>query len=79
MANYEAMVERSGHGGLPEGCLCRIVGGAEGGAQVIEVWRAPDAARGFSEQNAQLLVEFKMPPPSHVAAFPITIYEAAGI
>ena len=64
------------HAGLPEGCLSRIVGRADGdGATIVEVWRSSDDAQRFSEQNAHLLAEFAMPAPTRVAAFETGIFQ----
>ena len=74
---YQEMNERSGsHAGLPEGCLSRIVGRADGdGATIIEVWRSSGDAQRFSEHNAHLLAEFGMPPPTRVAAFEDSVFQ----
>jgi len=73
---YEEMNQRAqGHEALPAGCLSRIVGGADGTATIIEVWRSGDDARRFSEQHAPLLAEFAMPPPTRVAAFETSIFQ----
>jgi len=72
---YEEMNQRAqGHAALPEGCLTRIVGGADGAATIIEVWRSGDDARRFSEEQAPLLAGFAMPSPARVAAFETTIF-----
>jgi hypothetical protein len=54
---YQQMTDRTAnHQELPEGCLSRIVGRADGGgAAIIEVWRSSGDAQRFSEQNAHLL------------------------
>ena len=73
---YGEMNDRAeGHGALPEGCLSRLVGRVDAGAAIIEVWRSSDDARRFSEQHAHLLAEFKMPPPTRVAAFETSVFE----
>jgi hypothetical protein len=73
---YEEMNRRAQvHEVLPEGCLTRIVGGADGAATIIEVWQSGDDARRFSEQHAHLLAEFAMPRPAQVAAFEATIFQ----
>jgi hypothetical protein len=61
---------------LPEGCLSRIAGPAGAGAAIIEVWRSAEDARRFSEQNAHLLTEFAMPPPTRTAAFETAIFQS---
>jgi len=74
---YQQMNDRTeSHAGLPEGCLSRIVGGAGGGATIIEVWRSSGDAQRFSEHNAHLLAEFDMPPPARVAAFETSIFQS---
>ena len=75
---YQAMNDRTeSHAGLPEGCLSRIVGRADGdGATIIEVWRSSEDAQRFSEQNAHLLAEFAMPAPTRVAAFETSIFQS---
>ena len=75
---YQQMNDRTGsHAGLPEGCLSRIVGRADtGGATIIEVWRSSGDAQRFSEDNAHLLAEFGMPPPTRVAAFETSIFQS---
>lgn len=79
LGGLEAMIERSGgHETLPAGCLIRIVGAAESGARVIEVWRSADDARRFAEAQAPLLSEFPMPPPDRVAGFETKVYRTAG-
>ena len=74
---YQQMNDRTeSHAGLPEGCLSRIVGRADGdGATIVEVWRSSDDAQRFSEQNAHLLAEFAMPAPTRVAAFETGIFQ----
>lgn len=75
---YREMNERAeGHAAvLPEGCLARIVGPVDAGAAIVEVWRSGDDARRFSEEHASLLEEFTMPPPTRVAAFETSIFQA---
>ena len=74
---YQQMNDRTeSHAGLPEGCRARIVGHPDGdGAAIIEVWRSNADARRFSEQNAHLLAEFGMPPPTRVAAFEDSVFQ----
>ena len=74
------MNERAeGHTGqVPEGCLARIVGPVDTGAAIVELWRSGDGWRRFSEANAHLLDEFKMPPPTRVTAFETTIFQSRG-
>ena len=74
---YQQMNDRAeSHAGLPEGCLSRIVGRADGdGATIIEVWRSSEDAQRFSEQSAHLLAEFAMPAPTRVAAFETSIFQ----
>ena len=73
---YDEMNQRAqGHETLPEGCLTRIVGGADGAATIIEVWRTGDDARRFSDQHSHLLSEFAMPAPTRAAAFQTTIFQ----
>ena len=75
---YQQMNDRTeSHAGLPEGCLSRIVGHPDGdGAAIIEVWRSGGDAQRFSEDNAHLLAEFGMPPPTRVAAFETSIFQS---
>jgi len=75
---YQQMNNRAGsHAELPEGCLSRIVGHPDGDrAAIIEVWRSSADAQRFSEQNAHLLAEFGMPPPTRVAAFETSIFQS---
>src|SRR5437763_1146415 len=77
LGRYKALNERAGaHDRLPNGCLSRIVGRVDdGGARIIEVWRSSDDAQRFSEENGPLIVEFKIPPPSRVAAFETTVFQ----
>ena len=74
---YQQMTDRTAtHAELPEGCLSRIVGRADGeGATIVEVWRSSDDAQRFSEQNAHLLAEFGMPSPTRAAAFETSIFQ----
>ena len=72
---YVAMVKRSGHGNLPQGCLARVVGRKEKGAFVLEVWETSDDARRFGEGSAPLLREFDMPMPTRTAAFETVVFE----
>lgn len=74
---YQQMNDRTAnHQELPEGCLSRIAGRADsGGAAIIEVWRSSGDAQRFSEENAHLLAEFGMPPPTRVAAFETSIFQ----
>ena len=76
---YQQMNDRTpNHKELPEGCLSRIVGRADGGgATIIEVWQSSQDAQRFSEQNAHLLAEFSMPAPTRVAAFETSIFQTA--
>lgn len=77
MERYHELNERSGtHDELPEGCLARIVGSVETGARVIEVWESDEHAKRFADENAHLIGEVNMPPPTGVAAFATTIFEA---
>ena len=74
---YQQMNDRTAsHAALPEGCLSRIVGRADGGAAtIIEVWQSSGDAQRFSEQHAHLLAEFGMPAPARVAAFETSIFQ----
>ena len=74
------MNERAeGHTGqVPEGCLARIVGPVDRRAAIVELWRSGDGARRFSEANAHLLDELKMPPPTRATAFETTLFQSRG-
>jgi hypothetical protein len=80
LERYREMNQRAdGHGEqLPDGCLARIVGPVDSGAAIVEVWLSGDDARRFSEATAHLLDEFKMPPPTRVAAFETSIFQSRG-
>jgi hypothetical protein len=79
LERYNELNERAGtHDDLPEGCLVRIVGLVESGARVVEVWESDEHARRFSEQNSHLISELNVPPPTGVAAFETTIFQARG-
>jgi hypothetical protein len=74
---YEAMTRRAGsHDGLPDGCLARIVGRADTGAHILEVWESPDHARRFGESSAGLLTEFRMPMPTRTVAYEVVTFRA---
>ena len=75
---YQQMNDRTAsHQELPQGCLSRIAGRADGGgATIIEVWQSSGDAQRFSEQHAHLLTEFDMPAPTRVAAFETSIFQA---
>ncbi|MBV9819624.1 MAG: hypothetical protein JOZ07_14925 [Solirubrobacterales bacterium] len=74
---YDELNDRAGdHKQLPEGCLARVVGGVESGAQIIEVWEFNEHAKRFSERNTPLIDELRIPPPSRVSAVEATIFQA---
>lgn len=76
-ARYAELNDRAGdHKQLPDGCLARIVGPMQTGAQIIEVWESNEHARRFSEKNTPLIAELQIPPPSRVAAFEATTFQA---
>jgi len=76
-ALYDHLNERAGTGDeLPDGCLARIVGLAESGARVIEVWESDAHAKRFAEQSTPLIRELNIPPPTGVAAFETTVFMA---
>ena len=75
LERYNRLNERAGtHDDLPEGCVSRIVGLVESGARVIEVWESDQDARRFADENAPLIAEVQMPPPTGVAAFETTVF-----
>jgi hypothetical protein len=51
---YDELNDRSGdHKQLPDGCLARVVGPVETGAQIIEVWESTEHAKRFSDKNTR--------------------------
>jgi hypothetical protein len=74
--DHELNRRSSAHDGLPDGCLARIVGAVESGARIIEVWESDEHASRFAEQNTPLIGKLNIPPPTGVAAFETTIFEA---
>lgn len=62
---------------LPDGCICRIVGTAQGGPKVIEVWQSPADAQRFAEARSPALSEMSMPSPDRVSAFETSAYVVA--
>ena len=76
-ARYEELNRRAGdHDLLPDGCLTRILGPVEAGARIIEVWESDQHAKRFSDKNSHLIAELQIPPPSRVAAFETSIFQA---
>ena len=74
---YRELSERAGdQDALPDGCLARVVGGAEPGACVIEIWQSEDDAKRFSAKSSPWIAELQIPPPTRIAAFEAQIFQA---
>ena len=74
---YHELNQRAGdHDALPDGCLVRVVGPVESGVRIIEVWQSGEHAKRFSEQNSAAITELQIPPPTRVAAFETSIFQA---
>jgi hypothetical protein len=74
---YQKLNTRAGdHDALPAGCLARVVGPVEQGALIVEVWQSDEHAKRFSDKNSHLIAELQIPPPSRVAAFEPSIFQA---
>ena len=71
------MLTKHAEGGLPDGCLCRIVGTGQGGPKVIEVWQSPGDAQRWAEATSADVGDMNMPPPDRVAAFETSAYVVA--
>jgi hypothetical protein len=73
---YDKLTKHAG-GGLPDGCLCRIVGSGQGGPKVIEVWQTPGDAQRWAEATSPDISDMSMPPPDRVSAFETSAYVVA--
>lgn len=79
MALFDELRERTGGDDkLPDGCVARIAGTVGTGARVIEVWKSPDDARRFADQNTELIRELNIPTPTGVVAFETTLFVTRG-
>lgn len=72
------MLTKRAEDGLPDGCLCRIVGTGQGGQKVIEVWRSPADAQRWAEVASGEVGDMNMPPPDRVSAFETSAYVVAS-
>jgi hypothetical protein len=73
---YDKLTEQAGDG-LPDGCLCRIVGIGRSGPKVIEVWQTPAGAQRFAEASGADISDMNIPPPDRVSAFETSAYVVA--
>ncbi len=74
---YQELNAQAGdHDALPDGCLARVLGAAQDGARIIEVWQSDEHAKRFSDKNSHLIAELQIPAPSRVAAFETNIFQA---
>ena len=74
---YDMLTKHAGDG-LPDGCLCLIVGTGQGGPKVIEVWQTPDDAQRHAEATSGDLSDMNFPPPDRVSAFETSAYVLAS-
>jgi hypothetical protein len=70
---YDKLTANAGEG-LPDGCLCRIVGTGQSGPKVIEVWQSAADAQRFAEAASAAIGEMNVPPPDRVSAFETSAY-----
>jgi len=73
---YDKLTKHAGDG-LPDGCVCRIVGTGQSGPKVIEVWRTPADAQRWAEATSGDVSDMSMPPPDRVSAFETSAYVVA--
>jgi hypothetical protein len=74
---YAALEESAGaQTELPAGCLSRLIGRAEKGPCVIEVWETRDDAKRYTEQSAPKTGASEIPPPTRVVGFVADVYQS---